>query len=328
MADPQISVIMPVRNGEPYFAAALASVLDQQRADFELVVVDDGSTDGTAALLAACPDPRLRVLQGGGLGVGGALALAQAAARGEFVARMDADDIALPGRLALQAQLLRDNPAVAMVYCSARVIDGEGREVGHLPAQPFNQQQRREVLLEERQGRPIIHPGVMIRRSMLEAAGGYRPLPASQDHELWLRLIEQGPFLAMPEELLLYRRHGQSVTSSKQLQQLLIHMVSCVAARYRRQTGIDLYVDAPERYRELEQLAAREAGPWLERCIKAWQLRALIAARKPLPIVRELLALLPDGAILLIFNRFASAQNRRLQHRLLAHLAARGDLTQ
>lgn len=319
MAKPIVSVIMPVRNGEPYFAAALTSVLEQQDVDFELIVVDDGSTDGTPALLANCVDPRLRVLKGGGLGVGGALAMAQAAAQGEFVARMDADDLMLPGRLALQAWLLADNPDAALVHCSVRVIDANGREIGPLPAQQFDQDERRAVLLEERAGLPIIHPGVMMRRSMLEAAGGYRPIP-SEDHELWLRLIEQGRFIAMPEELLLYRRHESSVTSSRHVEPLLIHLVSCVAARHRKATGIDLYIDRPQDWAALQKMADHLARRWMECFVDSRQVRRLFGARKPLQAIAAWIKLALRGEPLLIFLPIALAHHRQLQRRLLAKL--------
>ena len=116
---PHVSVLLPVRNGGAWFALALQSILDQDGCDFELIVIDDGSSDGTSELLAACPDARLRVLRREGGGLVAALNAGLELARGDYVARMDADDIALPGRLARQAATLDADAVVEHAHALA-----------------------------------------------------------------------------------------------------------------------------------------------------------------------------------------------------------------
>ncbi len=263
--NPAVSVLLPVRNGEPYFAAALDSILSQEGVDFEVIVVDDGSSDGTPALLAACADPRLKVLRREGGGLVAALNAALAEACGTYVARMDADDIALPGRLALQAGVLDARPDVVMVHGSVDVIDQADRRIGEIVAHEGPAAERRAELLWERDGFPIIHPSVMMRRAVLVAAGGYRESPCAEDHELWLRLLGQGTFAAVPDKVLLYRQHPGGVTRQRAVEQGVSNLVNCICARWRDQSGEDLFDEKPVLYGNLREKVEQQAGQWLER---------------------------------------------------------------
>ncbi|HNN56127.1 MAG TPA: glycosyltransferase [Novosphingobium sp.] len=318
---PRISVLLPVRNGEPYFAAALESILAQEGASFEVIVVDDGSTDGTPDLLAACSDPRLRVLRREGGGLVAALNAALAEARGEYCARMDADDIALPGRFAAQVMALDADPGAVMVHSAAELIDGTDRPIGMIAAEPLSQAERRAVLLGERAGPPIVHPTAMLRRGALTAAGGYRESPSCEDHELWLRLIEHARFIALPQPLLLYRQHEQGISRQRTVEQAISNLTNCAAARWREMTGIDLMRDAPQVWAELRANTHREARGYALAMASARTLRTAVRGKRPVAAAKAALALVATGRIWLLFNRLSRWNHRRIQSRLLGWLS-------
>lgn len=212
MAQPRITVLMPVWNGEAYLSQALASILRQTHDDFELLVVDDGSTDRTAEILTACHDSRLRVLRNETRRkLSGALNRGIAEARGEFIARMDADDLMRPDRLARQVACLERNSdwiccggAVRTLGCGSGTILRYPCEPAELPA---------FCLFYA----PFAHPTVMFRREWFQRAGlaydgAYYP---AEDYELWTRILRQFPAGNLPQVLLEYRVHGQSMTGGE-----------------------------------------------------------------------------------------------------------------
>jgi hypothetical protein len=211
---------MSVHNGERHLAEALRSILGQSWRDLELIAVDDGSTDATAAMLAeaAAGDARLRVVTlGENIGLTRALNRGLAVARGELIARMDADDVAEPERLAEQAACLDARPEVVVVGTACRVIDDEGR-VSPGWRVPLTDAAIRWRLLFHN---PFIHATVMFRRSALEAdGGGYdENLACSQDMELWGRLLEHGRGANLPRPLARFRRHVASVSVTRAAEQ-------------------------------------------------------------------------------------------------------------
>ncbi len=322
--DPEVSVLLTVRNGEPYFAAALASILAQDGVDFEVIVIDDGSSDGTPALLQACLDPRLRVIRREGGGLVAALNAALAEARGEYCARMDADDIALPGRFAAQVAVLDQNPEAVLTHSAVEVIDEHDRILGAIAAQPVDQARRRAILLGEETGPPIIHPSVMLRRGALVAAGGYRESPSCEDHDLWLRLVERGPFIAIDRPLLRYRQHALGISRQRMTEQALSNLTNCVAARWRAETGIDLLADDPQTWAALRGEAARQSAGYLTGFEAARRLRMALRRWQVGKAVKAGLALLGNGRLWLLFERPARRDSLRLQHRLAAWLRQRG----
>jgi glycosyltransferase involved in cell wall biosynthesis len=193
---------MGVRDGAPWVADAVASVLGQTDGDLELVVVDDGSTDATPALLAGVRDPRLRVVAQPGAGLTRALGRALAEARAPLVARLDADDVALPERLARQRAFLAAHPEVGLLGTAAREVAASGREV-RLVRPPETDAALRRALIR---ANPFVHSSVMARRDLVERAGGYDPtLPVAQDYDLWMRLARLTR-LANLGEVLVVRR--------------------------------------------------------------------------------------------------------------------------
>ena len=208
---PAISVVMPVFNGCKYLHDSITSILQQSFGDFELVIVNDASTDGTDDLLAKVEDRRVRVLRNPHrLGV--ALSLNHGIDQSEapFIARMDSDDIAEPHRFARQIEFLRENPSVTAVGSWARGMRADGTSHSFNLTPPVSSDAI--ARLSWRQC-PLVHPTVMLRRDLL-GSQRYDPGFAAEDYELWCRMIRAGVRLAnLPEFLLRYRFHNEQVTS-------------------------------------------------------------------------------------------------------------------
>jgi glycosyltransferase involved in cell wall biosynthesis len=182
---PAVSVLMGVRDGAPWVAEAVASVLAQSAGDLELIVVDDGSGDATPDLLAAVHDSRLRVERQAPRGLAPALNRALALARAPLVARLDADDLALPERLARQRAFLDAHPEIGLLGTGAREVSPSGREVG-VVTPPAEDAAIRRALIRRN---PFVHSSVMMRRDLLERLGGYdETLAVAQDYDLWMRM--------------------------------------------------------------------------------------------------------------------------------------------
>jgi glycosyltransferase involved in cell wall biosynthesis len=208
---PSVSVLMPVRNGGRFLRAAIASLLRQSLEDFELLVVDGGSTDATPRVLdrMARRDHRIRVLHRPGAGIVDALNAGLAFARAPLIARMDADDVALPPRLEVQADFLDRHPEFVGCGSAVSLIDRGGAEVDqwfrpHDPAVL-------DAAFMRGDSTAIIHSSLMVRRSALETVGGYRKFAQyAEDLDLYLRLGEIGELTNLPAPLLRYRIHFRS----------------------------------------------------------------------------------------------------------------------
>jgi glycosyltransferase involved in cell wall biosynthesis len=231
---PAVSVLMPVYNAEPYLAEAVESILGQSFADFEFLIVDDGSTDRSRAILEryAARDGRIRLISRPNTGYTKALNELLTMARGELLARMDADDVALPQRLARQVAYLRAHSDVVCVGSAVHFIDAAGRFLrdGH-PGLDHEDIQRRALAGDC----PLNHPSIMMRRGASQAVGGYHPeFEPAEDLDLWLRLGEVGRLTNLPEVLLKYRQHAQSFSEQHQRLQLDRSAAAVVAACRRR----------------------------------------------------------------------------------------------
>jgi glycosyltransferase involved in cell wall biosynthesis len=214
---PSISVLLPVRDACETLQACLASLRAQTLADHEVVAVDDGSSDGSGALLeaAARDDDRLRVVRTPALGLAAALNTALDRARAALVARMDADDVAHPERLGRQAARLRADRETAILGCRVRLSGGEGRSAG---MQRYVAWQNalldhdaivRDLWVES----PLVHPSVMMRTADLRRLDGYRAFDGPEDYDLWLRAHARGlRFAKLPETLLDWRDTPQRLT--------------------------------------------------------------------------------------------------------------------
>jgi glycosyltransferase involved in cell wall biosynthesis len=218
-----VSVVMTVYNGESHLVAAIDSILAQTFRDFELIVVDDGSTDGTARILAAVrqADQRVRILENArNLGLVASLNRGLAEARGALIARMDADDVSRPHRLARQVEFLRRHPEVDVLGSRLRVL-GTWR----VWKPPLSHDDIVARLLFES---PLYHPTVMLRRHRDDGQGGLgerivydERRTHAEDYDLWVRLgLDHGArFANLPEVLLDYRIHRASVSRQFQAAQ-------------------------------------------------------------------------------------------------------------
>jgi glycosyltransferase involved in cell wall biosynthesis len=217
-----VSVVMAVHNGARFLKPALTSVLGQTMAQLELIVVDDGSTDETADILARCVDRRLRVVHQKRTGQNAALNHGLSLARGDFIARQDADDVWLPGRLEWQMSHLERHPEVGAVGSQAVSVDVATRPLGvtRLPITPMGL--RWHILFEC----PFVHSSVLLRRRVLDAVGLYRTDDAvgqAADYDLWSRIGRISDLANAPVPLVLYREHPGSM--SKQESEIIANRV-------------------------------------------------------------------------------------------------------
>lgn len=210
--DPVVTVLMAVYNGERYLAEALDSTFAQTFTDFEFVVINDGSTDGSAAILRAYSDPRLRVFQNrDNIGLTRSLNRGLVEARGRYVARQDADDTSHPDRLARQVAYLEANPNVALLGTGVWIIDERGRRRGRdAEVRPSTCHGVQWRLLF---GNPFAHTSTMFRREIVwQELGGYDETYAfSQDFDLWSRVLARYPGVNLREPLVSYRSHALSI---------------------------------------------------------------------------------------------------------------------
>jgi glycosyltransferase involved in cell wall biosynthesis len=198
-----------------FFRQAVESILAQTRSDFELVVVEDPSPQSAGLLLADYTDSRIRhVLNSERTSLVDQLNRGLTEARGELIARMDADDISEPDRLQLQSTLLADRRDIVVAGSQLRIIDSQGKHCGYR-AYPMTHQAIVDALPRYN---PLAHPSVMYGRELVVAAGGYRyrKYPANEDYELWSRLAVQGcRFINDSRPLLRYRIHPGAMKSTR-----------------------------------------------------------------------------------------------------------------
>lgn len=207
---PSISILLPVYNAESFLEDAVLSILQQTFSDFELILIDDGSTDGSKQIVRqlAVRDSRIRLVQRPNKGLIATLNEGIALARSPLIARMDADDIALPHRLERQCTYLKSHPETVAIGSYVQFMDrcGHTYRTKYLPA---GEGLRKAFLW----GCPIMHPTVMMRTEAVREAGGYSPeFPSAEDYALWLRLLSLGGIDNIPEVLLSYRVHGSSIS--------------------------------------------------------------------------------------------------------------------
>ena len=223
-AGPSVSVVMPVHNALPFLDESVASILNQTLADFEFVILDDASTDGSADALRrwAQKDGRIRLFRSGrNLGLAGSSNFVVRHARAPFVARMDADDVSHPERLRRQWEVLRGRPDVALVGTLFEGIDAGGRRV-----RPRDRWRlaRRSVFP------PFPHGSVMFRREVFDGVGGYREACAGwEDQDLFLRIIGRGRVVVLTDALYRYRFQVNSVTAARRAAEVIGLRHRCLA---------------------------------------------------------------------------------------------------
>ena len=210
-SSPVLSVVLPVYNGLPYLRQAVESVLTQSFGNFELIVINDGSSDGSQELLESFDDPRLRIVQQENRGLAATLNIGIAQARGRYLARQDQDDICLPGRFKKQVEFLDANADVMLLGPAAEIWEGSSR-TERVMSHAIDRQALKFGLLFNNY---FIHSSVMLCRSVFERVGGYSEDTTRQppeDYELWSRIAREFNVANLPDVLLAYREVPNSMS--------------------------------------------------------------------------------------------------------------------
>jgi hypothetical protein len=212
MSIPRISVALSVHNDEHFLPAAIESILGQDFGDFEFLIVNDGSTDRSGAIIDdhARRDPRIRPIQQENRGLIASLNRLIDEARAPLIARMDGDDISLPDRFARQVAYFDANPDHGVLGTGTHDIDDKGIVRPHIDRRPLD---HAGIVAALQHGSPICHPSVMMRRDAVRAVGGYRPAYRHcEDYDLWLRLSVLTRLGNLPDRLIQYRRSDSQVS--------------------------------------------------------------------------------------------------------------------
>lgn len=198
---PLVSVIMAVYNGEEFLREAVLSVLNQTLTEFEFIIVNDGSTDASSQILNSFDDERIVLVERGNRGLPSSLNEAISIAKGEYIARMDADDVSLPNRLQLQYEYMRNHPEVGLVGGQALIIDAMGGEIGEARKPVGFELIKRYI----EYACPVLHPTYFVRRRVYESIARYRQIPI-EDYDFLFRIVEHGVIIEnMPNFLIEYR---------------------------------------------------------------------------------------------------------------------------
>ncbi len=236
---PEVSVLMAVYNGGKFLHEAVRSVLTQTYNDFEFLIIDDASTDGSFEYLTsvAASDSRLRLFRADKqMGLVSALNLLLSEAVGEFVARMDADDICHPSRFREQVARFEKEPCLVLLGTRFEYIDRSGRKLSEGNPRLENEELQIELIVS---GNPFCHPSVMMRTAPVKALGGYRQSinRYAQDYDLFLRLAKVGQVANLAQSLLGYRIHPGQITVNKMRPQLESALLYRALAQQRRTAG-------------------------------------------------------------------------------------------
>ncbi len=266
MHTPALSVVIPVHNGMPYLPETMDSLLGQTFRDFEVIFLDDASTDDTPAYVRSLGDDRIKYVRiekddvppVPGMGtyyrLVNALNTGLGRASAPLVARLDGDDVCHPDRFAVQVAAFHEDPELVLLGCDFALIDRESRRIGENLYNVTADATLRWLLLFDC---PLLHPGVMFTRDAAQRAGGYRMQLCAEDYDLWVRMASIGRFGAVRQELMKKRQHGQNASQVYSTQGLTT--TAKLAAGYARDgygwTGGEdaiialygLYHDRPDR---------------------------------------------------------------------------------
>jgi glycosyltransferase involved in cell wall biosynthesis len=212
VSSPKVSVLMPTFNAEKYLALAVRSILKQTFKDFEFLIVDDGSTDQTTSIIEKFKDPRIRLVRRTHQGLVSTLNFGLRESRGEYLARMDADDISAPDRFKQQVRFLDNHPNYALVGTTIEAIDLEGRKVAVYPEPVESTDIVRGLTIRN----VFSHGSIMARRKVLAEFGGYdQSARHAEDYDLWTKIARKYPVANLPDRLYFWRVNPTGVSLTK-----------------------------------------------------------------------------------------------------------------
>ncbi|MFZ2038538.1 MAG: glycosyltransferase [Minisyncoccia bacterium] len=226
----KISVVMPVYNGEKYLKEAIQSVLNQTERDFELLIINDGSTDNSEAIAKSFNDNRIKVINKKHSGLIDTLNLGFDTAHGDYIARMDADDISETNRFQKQLEVM-EKENVLICGTRAKTINENGEVVGEFIYPPLSWSGIKYYTLR---GNPFIHPTVIIRKDVLKKVGNlHKFFRHAEDYELWTRIVYKYKAINLSDQLLRYRIHGNQVTKKNNIEMRLRGILIRLLCLYR-----------------------------------------------------------------------------------------------
>lgn len=268
---PKISVLLAVYNAERYLDSAILGILNQKFEDFEFLILDDGSTDRTSAILASIKDSRVRVFRHERMGLTRSLNKGLLFARGEYVARQDADDVSREDRLKKQLKFLEIQPEIVLVGSGVTVISEDNDILGDYlyPADHSYLVNQLDRLVS-----PLPHTTIMFRRATVMDCGGYREsFVKAQDYDLYLRLIENHKIASIPEPLCQIRHSMKSVTSDDSWGQQFQYAVLAYVSSLLRREGEKDPLDLPTRDKFLEKFNTWYCSSSFPKIFRSRQLR-------------------------------------------------------
>ena len=226
---PRVSVLTTVYNGMPYVPKAVESILSQTFSDFNYIIVDDGSNDGTSAYLASLTDPRVKIISQSNTGTGPAAQHGLKYCTGEYIARMDADDYSLPTRLEEQVAFMDSHPKVGLLGCQMAPMGDKG--VGRSLEMPTTHQEIFYDMMAGRHG--IAHSCLLIRAARLLEVGGYWTLPLQDEWDMTLKVGEISELANLDKVLFHYRVHSGSLngTGMRRMRFSIDYSIECALRR-------------------------------------------------------------------------------------------------
>ena len=219
----KLSILMPAFNVAAYIDQAIVSILDQTFSEFELIIVNDGSTDSTEAIVRSYHDPRIILINQSNKGIAASLNLGLRSAKAEYIARFDADDICYPERLRKQYEFMISHPDYIIIGSTADYIDENGDYVftNELPA--YSNEAIKDICKKHC---PFIHSSVMYKKQLAIHLGGYNEHAHSfEDHLLWRSVLQNGKAINFPEPLIQVRLNANSITIDEQWRPKQFHQI-------------------------------------------------------------------------------------------------------
>lgn len=219
------SIIIPAYNAIKYLPETLESVLNQTFTNFEVLIINDGSSDSIVEWAADIIDPRVKLISQTNQGVSAARNTGIKKSKGEYIAFLDADDLWEATKLEKQLQFLKNNPSLGLIHTAMMLIDGEGKSLGRT----FISNVEGDALKALLEQNTIVTSSVIVRRNCLETVGSFdNSLRSSEDWELWVRIASRYPFALIKEPLVFYRQHPHNTTKNWQMLEQDLHSIEQV----------------------------------------------------------------------------------------------------